>query len=138
MSPETKDILLAHDIKPSFQRLLIFDRLNHPCQHLTVDQIYKELAPQIPTLSKTTVYNTLRLMCDKGIVREIATDHNESRYEVASEPHGHFKCTACGDIIDFPLAPPNIQIPELMGCTIRESHTTLYGICAKCQGLQQA
>lgn len=133
MSMDTRDYLVAHDIKPSYQRMEIFKHLNKPFQHLTVDQIYRSLAPGIPTLSKTTVYNTLRLMCEKGIVREITTDDHESRFEVTSEPHGHFKCTDCGEIIDFPLPEYNLSVQALQGCEIKETHTLLYGVCAKCK-----
>lgn len=133
MSHQAKDVLLAHEIKPSYQRLLIYNRLNQPYQHLTVDQIYKDLAPQVPTLSKTTVYNTLKLMCEKGLAREIPTDYHESRFEIVSEPHGHFKCQKCGDILDFPIEPIKTQIPALANCTIKEIHTTITGLCPRCQ-----
>jgi len=53
--------LKNHDIKPSYQRMKIFQYLLDNHVHPTVDTIYKALCPEIPTLSKTTVYNTLNL-----------------------------------------------------------------------------
>lgn len=132
MNTDVRDLLVSHNIKPSYQRLLIYNHLNRPDQHLSVDQIYRELSPEVPTLSKTTVYNTLKLMCEKGIVREINTDHLESRYETATDPHGHFKCLSCGEIIDFPLVDVKMDLPELKGCKVKEIHTTLYGTCHRC------
>ena len=53
--------LKKHDIKPSYQRMKIFQYLLDNHNHPTVDTIYKALCTEIPTLSKTTVYNTLNL-----------------------------------------------------------------------------
>ena len=71
------EYLKKHDIKPSFQRMRIFEYLlMHPV-HPTVDEIYKSLVTEIPTLSKTTVYNTLDLFIEKRIVQMITIEENE-------------------------------------------------------------
>jgi len=58
--------LLEHNIKPSMQRIAIMEYLmNHPI-HPSADDIYTALSPSMPTLSKTTVYNTLRLFSEQG------------------------------------------------------------------------
>ena len=59
--------LKNHDIKPSYQRMKIFQYLLDNHVHPTVDTIYKALCPEIPTLSKTTVYNTLNLFVEKKV-----------------------------------------------------------------------
>ncbi|MCB0402432.1 MAG: transcriptional repressor, partial [Flavobacteriales bacterium] len=59
--------LSSNNIKPSVQRIKIFEYLHENRQHPTVDTIYKDLVGHIPTLSKTTVYNTLKLFVDNGI-----------------------------------------------------------------------
>ena len=59
--------LKDHDIKPSYQRMKIFQYLLDNHVHPTVDTIYKALCPEIPTLSKTTVYNTLNLFVEKKV-----------------------------------------------------------------------
>ena len=58
--------LLSHKIKPSMQRIAIMDYLFEHKVHPTVDKIFNDLYPQIPTLSKTTVYNTLKLFAYQG------------------------------------------------------------------------
>ena len=58
--------LLEHNIKPSMQRIAIMEYLmNHPI-HPSADDIYTALSPSMPTLSKTTVYNTLKLFSEQG------------------------------------------------------------------------
>ena len=57
--------LSAHNIKPSLQRLAIYSYLLEKKNHPTVDMIYSDLHPSMPTLSKTTVYNTLKLFIEK-------------------------------------------------------------------------
>jgi len=55
--------LYKKDIKPSYQRIKIFEYLYHEMNHPTADVIFKNLVNDIPTLSKTTVYNTLKIVC---------------------------------------------------------------------------
>ena len=56
---ETYDYLLKHGIKPSIQRLAVMGYLLEHRTHPAVDEIYNALKAEVPTLSKTTVYNTL-------------------------------------------------------------------------------
>ena len=59
-----KQILEGAGVRPSVQRLAVMDYLATHKTHPTVDEIYSSLAPSIPTLSKTTVYNTLKLFVE--------------------------------------------------------------------------
>ena len=64
--------LLDHNIKPSMQRIAIMQYLmEHPI-HPSADDIYTALSPSMPTLSKTTVYNTLKLFSEQGALREMS------------------------------------------------------------------
>ena len=58
--------LQEHHIKPSVQRIAIMKYLMEHHTHPTVDEIYTALSPTIPTLSKTTVYNTLKILTEEG------------------------------------------------------------------------
>ena len=71
---------------------------NHP----TADIIYSELAPSMPTLSKTTIYNTLKLLANHGAVTEMTIDKRNAHYDFDTVPHSHFMCRQCGKIIDMP------------------------------------
>ncbi|WDV45748.1 Fur family transcriptional regulator [Clostridiaceae bacterium M8S5] len=123
--------LKTNDIKPSYQRVKIFEYLIKHRNHPTVDMIYKELALEIPTLSKTTVYNTLKLFVEKNIVIVINIEDNETRYDADTSFHGHFKCRHCNEIYDFKVEMPFIK--DLDGFEVNEYHFYLKGICKGCK-----
>lgn len=127
-----ENYLREHEIKPSLLRLKIFDFLVKSKQHPSVDMIYKTLSPEIPTLSKTTVYNTLKVFEEKGIVLVVNIEDKEARYDADINFHGHFKCESCGDLYDFPVEP-NAEISDVIkGFLINETHYYLKGTCLKC------
>jgi len=124
--------LKSHDIKPSFQRMKIFEYLISHRNHPTVEMIYKTLVKEIPTLSKTTVYNTLNLFVDKKIAIVIVIEENETRYDADMEIHGHFKCEECSAVYDIDVEAEKMQIKSLDNFQINEHHLYFKGICDKC------
>ena len=119
-------------IRPSFQRIKILEYLLNNPGHPTVDQIYKELHPEIPTLSKTTVYNTLNLLLGAGLVKLLNFEENETRYDIITGIHGHFKCDVCGFISNFGLDIDKIATDELSGYKVKEKCVYFKGVCPKC------
>ena len=106
MKPSFEDLkqeLKKKNINLSHQRLKVLEYLTQNHCHPTVEQIFTALHKDIPTLSKTTVYNTLRVLVESGLVRVIAIEDNETRYDIVTENHGHFKCESCGTIFDFSI-----------------------------------
>ena len=129
---KTNEYIQEHGIKPSYQRIQVFNYLIKNRNHPTVEMIYHELVKEIPTLSKTTVYNTLKLFHDKGIVLIINIEDKELRFDADISNHGHFKCTKCGKIYDFELNEKNLFLPNLSEFTINEQHIYLKGVCPNC------
>lgn len=125
--------LREHGVKPSYQRLKIFQYMMENNNHPTVDTIYRALCNEIPTLSKTTVYNTLNLFIEKKIANVIVIEENETRYDLVMETHAHFKCVQCGKLIDLDLDIKYDKCHELDGCEITEKHIYLKGICKTCK-----
>lgn len=126
------DYLKKHGIKPSLQRIRIFQYLINNRNHPTVDTIYQELVKDIPTLSKTTVYNTLNLFMEKNIVTVITIEENETRYDADVSLHGHFKCEKCGEVYDFNVDVPKLKDNMLKNFEIKEKHIYYKGICENC------
>jgi len=120
-------------IKPSYQRIKIFEYLIKNMNHPTVDMIHKNLILDIPTLSKTTVYNTLRFFVDKGITQIINIEDNETRYDADTSTHGHFKCIKCGNIYDFSFDNKNLNIKQIENFEIKQIHLYIKGICENCK-----
>jgi Fe2+ or Zn2+ uptake regulation protein len=125
--------LINAGIKPSFQRIKIYEYLINKMNHPTAEMIYKDLNPYIPTLSKTTVYNTLKLFVDKEITQIITIEDNETRYDPDISTHGHFKCTKCGEIFDFSFDNTKLNIKQIKNFEIKQTHLYIKGICEKCK-----
>lgn len=124
--------LKNNDVKPSFQRIKIFEYLIQNNNHPTVEVIFKNLVDTIPTLSKTTVYNTLKLFIEKDIVKIVNIEDIETRYDADTSVHGHFKCKKCNEIYDFYVDLNKVNIQDLENFNINEYHIYLKGICNKC------
>ena len=130
-----KDIgnyLKEHGIKPSYQRIKIFEYLRSTKSHPTVDEIFKEIVKGIPTLSKTTIYNTLSLFIEKGIVTVITIEENETRYDADTSMHGHFKCKSCEKVYDFYINISREDMDALEGFEVDEKHLYFKGKCKDC------
>ena len=98
-------ILLSYNIKPSVQRIAIMDYLlahkTHPC----IDEIYLALCEDIPTLSKTTVYNTLKLFVEHGAALMLTIDEKNACFDSAILPCMLISlCKKCGKIYRFALS----------------------------------
>ena len=119
--------LQSHHIKPSVQRIAIMEYLMAHRTHPTVDEIYLALSPSIPTLSKTTVYNTLKLLSENGAIQTLTID-------AITAPHAHFFCKCCGRIYDLTPTESDTHPGEMErdGHQIQEIHHYYKGICKQC------
>lgn len=129
----TKDILKSHDIKPTIVRLKIYDYLVSEKNHPTADMLYKSLSDEIPTLSKTSVYNTMDLFSQKKLVQTITIEDNETRFDADTSSHGHFKCTKCSEVFDFDVdfSKTTHNLPAEF--IINERHLYFKGLCKSCR-----
>ena len=119
-------------IQPSVQRAKILEFLYQKRIHPTADDIFEHLHPEIPTLSRTTVYNTVKLFADSGILQLLVIEEKEVRYDIDTSHHGHFKCESCGKVFDFNAHSGSGVFPELAGFLIRERHLYFKGLCKSC------
>ena len=124
--------LSEKNIRPSLQRMAVYGFLAENPIHPTVDTIYQALHPEIPTLSKTTVYNTLKQLVDCGLVQTVTIEDGELRFDADISNHLHFKCTKCGEVFDVfkEINLPEDLLPE--GFAISKMQTNLWGLCANC------
>ncbi|MGQ9685305.1 MAG: Fur family transcriptional regulator [Thiobacillaceae bacterium] len=101
---ETADLLRRHGITPTHQRLEIAHTLFSRRQHMSADQILAAVNLHHSETSKATVYNTLKLFLEKGLVREVIVDPTKVFYDPNTEPHHHFYNMANGELIDIDAA----------------------------------
>ena len=130
MPMTSSEILAKGNIKPSLIRVMIFDYLREHRTHPTVDDIYSDLHPKIPTLSKTTVYNTVKLLADAGIIKTVTIEDSRLRYDACTDTHGHFLCTLCGKVYDFDTG--EFAVDGLDGFDVQTKDVYCTGVCKNC------
>ena len=103
-----------HGILPTSQRLEIAEVLLHKPQHLSADQLIEKLRAKGSTVSKATVYNSLNLFRERGLVKECLVDPQRSFYDSTTRPHHHFYNEDTGELTDIPPAMIEMSsLPEL-------------------------
>ena len=129
------EYLMDHGVKPSVQRLAVMEYLMMHHTHPTADEIYSALIQKIPTLSKTTVYNTLKLFVEHGAVRMLTIDEKNAMFDADTSSHAHFLCTCCNKVYDLSLNASKLHrcvvIPE--NFNVEEVSVYVRGICKACQ-----
>lgn len=128
-----RTVLQEAGINPTAQRVAIYRYLQTDLTHPTVDEVFLALRHTMPTLSKTTVYNTLKLFADKGLVHPLTIDDTEIRYDAELGYHGHFQCRRCGRIYNVTLPPYETLERDLGGFAINECEVNFRGICRNCR-----
>ena len=134
METEVYTKLIEHGVRPSLQRIAILQYLLTHFNHPTVDDVYRALCTKIPTLSRTTVYNTLRLLADHHVAQMLTIDDHHLCYDGNVEPHVHFICKECGKVVDlFSEKAPSLRKPVVVDGNIIEEKQLFYrGICKEC------
>lgn len=126
--------LVSRDIRPSLQRLEIMRFLLTHKTHPTVEDVYKGLYRKIPTLSRTTVYNTLRMFYEKGAAQMITIDEHRVCYDGDLHPHVHFFCYHCEKVYDLMDEEAPVQYRgDLNGFLVQDSQLYYRGICPQCR-----
>lgn len=95
------DLLAGHDIQPTLQRLEIAQALFARDQHLSADEVLKQVNQESARVSKATVYNTLGLFAAKGLIREVIVDPSRVFYDPNTCDHHHFYNVDTGELMDI-------------------------------------
>lgn len=128
------ETLSRYNIKPSPQRMAIMTYLLEHKTHPTIEEIYKSLSPDMPTLSKTTIYNTLKLFVENGAASMLTINEKTTCYDYNTSPHAHFICKKCNKVTDLFYGVENM-IPsrqEIEGNRIVDMQVYYRGICKDC------
>jgi len=111
-----------HGILPTPQRVEIAGILLERPQHLSAEHILEQLKGAGSSVSKATVYNTLNLFSERGLVKEVMVDPVRKFYDSTTHPHHHFYNVDSGELSDIPDEQVCFQdLPELPEGTERES-----------------
>jgi Fur family transcriptional regulator, ferric uptake regulator len=121
------------------QRRLIWDTfVAEGDGHLTADDVVDRVREQLPHVNPSTVYRTLELLVDEGLLLRTDLRSDRSHYELAREhAHHHLVCERCGAITHFHddvLGDLAKRIKRSSGYTLSGSEITLFGLCRTCGG----
>jgi Fe2+ or Zn2+ uptake regulation protein len=117
-------------------RLLVHRRLRAANRHVTAEQLYDELAAEIPSLSAATVYDTLDLLDDLALIRRVSTPRGATTYDSRTDEHHHLICRACGRMEDLDAEVDTAaaeNAARAAGFAPGFAQLTVSGLCAGCQ-----
>lgn len=104
-------LLARHGIQATPQRVRVAELLFSRDQHLTADEVIQALGWGGSHVSKATVYNTLNLFAEKGLIKALALDGERGVFDSNTEPHHHIYVEDTGEVIDMP--PGVLEFPQL-------------------------
>jgi Fur family ferric uptake transcriptional regulator len=108
-------------------------------RHVSAEELYAEVKRISPHVGYATIYRTLKLMKECGLLSERHFDEGQARYEVSGEHHhDHFICENCGKIIEFEddaIERLQRNVARKLGVALHRHKLELYGRCAECRQL---
>ncbi len=118
------------------QRRVILEALERARHHTTAEDVGRRVVERIGGIDASTVYRTLELLGEEGLVTHTHFDDGVTRWHLSSEEaHQHLVCRACGEEQELDLAvlePAARRIRERFGFDADMAHFAIAGLCAKC------
>jgi Fe2+ or Zn2+ uptake regulation protein len=128
VSKPVVEALEEHGIQPSAQRVAVGDYVLFTDQHPSADQVWARVKKTFPMLSRATVYNTLNLFVEKGLLRQLVLAEGKVVFDPNVASHHHFIDEATGTIHDVPWHALEVRkLDSLKGYDVREYQVVMRG-----------
>jgi Fe2+ or Zn2+ uptake regulation protein len=124
----------GHRVTP--QRLLIHRALRERDRHVSADDVHDAVSAKLPALSLPTVYATLELFEDMGLVRRIDAGRGAALFDPRSDAHQHAVCRRCGRVEDVEVdvdVAPALAAARGSGFAPDAGEVVVRGLCAACR-----
>ena len=135
----TDEVLIAklrdRGLRVTSQRVVIHRVISERDQHLTAEQVHDAIAERLPGTSLPTVYATLELLEELGLVRRVSTGSGAVLFDSRVAPHAHAVCRSCGALTDVeaPAVPADtLRRARAQGFTPDHAQLVIWGLCADC------
>jgi Fur family ferric uptake transcriptional regulator len=123
-------------LKHTKQREAILEVFLETRGHVTSEELLKKVRELYPRIGHTTIYRTVKILCDAGLASERHFENGATRYEIQQRHHDHLVCLRCGKIIEFESAMiegAQDEIAKRHGFRLLRHRHELYGHCSDCQ-----
>jgi Fe2+ or Zn2+ uptake regulation protein len=123
------------------QRAVILAEVEGADGHLTAGELFERVRRRYPTIAYGTVYRTLHLLAEHGLIQELTFADQASRFDKRVDRHDHVHCLECGVImdVDVPVALMASHVAEEQsGFTVTSHHTVFAGTCPACRSARGA
>lgn len=128
-------VLHSRGLRMTPQRQLVLDAVSR-LGHATPEQVHAEVQQTADAVNITTIYRTLELLEDLGLVTHTHLSHGAPTYHAADEhPHIHLVCRECGGVVEEDpalLRPVAERLTAAHGFEVDIAHVALFGVCARC------
>lgn len=143
-NPSLDDIITfleSKGVRYTPQRQLVLDVLQRTQGHISAEEIHDQVREQFPKVNLSTVYRTLELLCDRGLMVEVINrEDDRKRFEVVGEkPHHHLVCESCGETLEVEesvIRQLKAETLEHYGFKLALNHFIGYGYCSLCKHKQ--
>lgn len=134
---ELQDVLRRAGQRLTPQRMMVLSALAQQDGHVTAETILELVRPEYPYINLSTIYRTLDLLIELGLVAETDLGGGVRQFELmGTRPHHHLVCQRCGtaiEIDDETLQPLRERLQTLYGFEPRMDHFAIFGICRHCR-----
>ncbi len=128
MTTPLAQALRDHGIQPSAQRLAVAEYVLRTQDHPSADEVLARVRGRVPMISRATVYNTLNLFVEKGLLRQFVLAEGRLVFDPHVEPHHHFVDDESGTIVDVPWDALEVKrVEKLQGLDVKEYQVVLHG-----------
>lgn len=127
-SPDLLERLRDRGIQPSAQRVAVASYVLDTDEHPAADTVWERVRRRFPTISRATVYNTLNLFVDKGLLRQLVLAEGRVVFDPNMERHHHFIDERTGAISDVPWDAVKVsRVDDLPGLEVRDYQVVMRG-----------
>lgn len=127
--------LARRGLRLTRQRRVVLDAVREARGHPAADEIYEKARRVLPQISLGTVYRTLGVLRDAGVVEELHFEGAQGRYELQKDPHHHVVCRGCGRVEDLEANAFGELTSRAQATTafqIEDHRLEFYGLCPSC------
>ena len=136
MEKNITELLRSNNFKVTPQRLAVYEVLANTKEHPNAEMIFNSLQETYPTMSLATVYKTIDILHELGLVQILNAGEDSFRYDADVSDHAHLRCIECGrveDVFDLDTTRFTGEIQESTNYRLVGQQFYFYGVCPACQ-----